>query len=80
MKVWSGPWCLGVQRSFFCKALMPSAILVVKVLHEITSVALLTYGISDCHLLEVNSLLTRINIDFVLGNRIFSSVIYWKEY
>lgn len=80
MTVRSDPWCLGVGRSLFCKALTPSATLAVKALHEITSAALLTCGISDCHLLEVNSLLTRINIDFVLGNRIFSSVLHWKEY
>lgn len=48
--------------------------------HEIISVALLTYGISDCHLLEVKSLLTKSNTDLVLGNRTFSFVIREKEY
>lgn len=41
---------------------------------------LLTCGISDCYLLEVKSLLTRINIDLVLSDTIFSLVIHQKEY
>lgn len=81
-KVGSGPWGLSIERAFFCKALMPSATLLVRMLlkRDVTSVALLTYGISDCHLLEVKSLLTRIILDLVLGNTIFSSVIHQKEY
>lgn len=46
---------------------------------KITSMTLLTYGVSEC-LLKAKSSFTRINIDLALGNIIFSLVVYQREY